>query len=73
MLQWLMDDAEGEEKAVRALVMRILTVNFAAIHTSSMVCFVSIYILRKTAHGSIELYACASPSGGQPPMDGADA
>ena len=37
MLQWLMDTAEGEEKDVRALTLRILTVNFAAIHTSSMV------------------------------------
>ncbi|KAJ3559201.1 hypothetical protein NM688_g483 [Phlebia brevispora] len=36
MLQWLMDTAEGEEKEVHALAMRILTINFAAIHTSSM-------------------------------------
>ncbi|KAI0070826.1 cytochrome P450 [Panus rudis PR-1116 ss-1] len=36
MLQWLMDEAEGEEREIRALVLRILTVNFAAIHTSSM-------------------------------------
>ncbi|PSS38092.1 hypothetical protein PHLCEN_2v72 [Hermanssonia centrifuga] len=35
MLQWLMDTAEGEEREIRALVMRILTINFAAIHTSS--------------------------------------
>jgi len=31
-----MDEAEAEELTVRALTMRILTVNFAAIHTSSM-------------------------------------
>ena len=37
MLMWLMDEAEGEEKDTRNLVCRILTVNFAAIHTSSMV------------------------------------
>ena len=37
MLQWLMDNAEGEEKEIRALVLRILTINFAAIHTSSSV------------------------------------
>lgn len=37
MLQWLMDIAEGEEREIRALVMRILTINFAAIHTSSNV------------------------------------
>ncbi|CCM00817.1 uncharacterized protein FIBRA_02859 [Fibroporia radiculosa] len=36
MLQWLIEDAQGEERTVRALVLRILTVNFAAIHTSSM-------------------------------------
>ncbi|THG96485.1 hypothetical protein EW026_g5347 [Hermanssonia centrifuga] len=35
MLQWLMDNAEGEEREIRALVLRILTINFAAIHTSS--------------------------------------
>ncbi|OCH88082.1 cytochrome P450 [Obba rivulosa] len=34
-LQWLMDVAEGEERTVRALVLRILVLNFAAIHTSS--------------------------------------
>ena len=32
-----MDDADAEEQADRALVLRILTVNFAAIHTSSHV------------------------------------
>lgn len=38
LLSWLMDEAEGEERTVKALTVRILTVNFAAIHTSSMVC-----------------------------------
>ena len=37
MLQRLMDCAQGDEKDIRALVLRILTINFAAIHTSSMV------------------------------------
>ncbi|TCD68632.1 hypothetical protein EIP91_010287 [Steccherinum ochraceum] len=36
MLMWLMDDAVGEERQVDMLARRILTVNFAAIHTSSM-------------------------------------
>ncbi|KAH9840867.1 cytochrome P450 [Rhodofomes roseus] len=36
MLQWLIDAAEGEERSVRALVLRMLTVNIAAIHTSSI-------------------------------------
>lgn len=37
MLQWLMDAARGEERTVKALVLRLLTVNIAAIHTSSLV------------------------------------
>ena len=32
-----MEEAAGNERNVRALVLRILTVNFAAIHTTSMV------------------------------------
>ncbi|KAJ3480750.1 hypothetical protein NLI96_g8125 [Meripilus lineatus] len=36
MLMWLMEEATGKEKNVEALVIRILAVNFAAIHTSSM-------------------------------------
>ena len=34
---WFMDEAQGEEKTIRSLVLRILTVNFASIHTTSMV------------------------------------
>ncbi|KAI0033519.1 cytochrome P450 [Vararia minispora EC-137] len=45
MLQWLMDNAEGEEKSVRNLAQRILTVNFAAIHTSSLSMTEAIYYL----------------------------
>ena len=37
MLSWLMDEAEGEQRTVYALTQRLLTLNFAAIHTSSMV------------------------------------
>ncbi|EED82919.1 predicted protein [Postia placenta Mad-698-R] len=36
LLQWLMDAAQGEERTMRALVLRVLTVNIAAIHTSSL-------------------------------------
>ncbi|KAH8113856.1 cytochrome P450 [Phellopilus nigrolimitatus] len=36
MLSWLMDEAEGEQRTVEALTQRILTLNFAAVHTSSM-------------------------------------
>jgi hypothetical protein len=37
-LTWLMDEAKGEEATDWYLTTRILTVNFTAIHTSSMVC-----------------------------------
>ncbi|PCH36973.1 cytochrome P450 [Wolfiporia cocos MD-104 SS10] len=33
---WLMDEARGEERTVRALVLRVLVVNVSAIHTSSL-------------------------------------
>jgi succinate dehydrogenase flavin-adding protein (antitoxin of CptAB toxin-antitoxin module) len=36
-LSWLMDQAEGEEKEDRALLDRVLTLNFSAIHSSSLV------------------------------------
>ncbi|KAJ3478574.1 hypothetical protein NLI96_g9659 [Meripilus lineatus] len=36
MLMWIMEVAEGEEREIPALVQRILAINFAAIHTSSM-------------------------------------
>ena len=37
MLSWLMEDAVGEERDPRNLTLRILAINFAAIHTTSMV------------------------------------
>ncbi|KAJ7860750.1 cytochrome P450 [Mycena leptocephala] len=36
LISWLLEDAEGEERTVPALVLRVLSTNFAAIHTSSM-------------------------------------
>ncbi|TFY68008.1 hypothetical protein EVJ58_g1278 [Rhodofomes roseus] len=36
MLQWVMDEAEGEELQVDRLVIRIMTINITAINTSSM-------------------------------------
>ncbi|KAJ3478571.1 hypothetical protein NLI96_g9660 [Meripilus lineatus] len=36
MLMWIMEAAEGAEQEVPAIVQRILAINFAAIHTSSM-------------------------------------
>ena len=41
MLMWLMEEAQGDERSTRNLALRILTVNFAAIHTSSMVCLLT--------------------------------
>ena len=37
MLSWLMEDAIGEEKDPRNLTLRILSINFGAIHTTAMV------------------------------------
>jgi hypothetical protein len=37
LLSWLIDVAEGNELTVRSLTLRILMVNFAAVHTTSMV------------------------------------
>ncbi|KZT01552.1 cytochrome P450 [Laetiporus sulphureus 93-53] len=45
MLQWLLDAAEGEERTVRALVLRILTINVGAIHTSAMCLTHAVYYL----------------------------
>ncbi|TDL22831.1 cytochrome P450 [Rickenella mellea] len=36
MLTWLMDEAEGDERHVETLCLRMLAVNMTAIHTSSM-------------------------------------
>ncbi|TFK56600.1 cytochrome P450 [Heliocybe sulcata] len=35
LITWLIEDAQGEERTVRNWALRILTVNFAAIHTTS--------------------------------------
>ncbi|KAF8581004.1 cytochrome P450 [Ramaria rubella] len=35
-LSWLMDEAQGEERTASNLTRRVLTLNFAAIHTSSI-------------------------------------
>ncbi|OBZ73431.1 Ent-kaurene oxidase [Grifola frondosa] len=45
MLQWLMDVAQRGERTVRALVLRILTMNMAAIHTSSVSFTQALYYL----------------------------
>ncbi|KAG6825307.1 hypothetical protein H0H92_004102, partial [Tricholoma furcatifolium] len=45
MLSWLMDAASEEEGKIRSLARRILTVNLAAIHTSSMTFTQALYDL----------------------------
>jgi hypothetical protein len=37
MLMWLMSEAKGVERSLEGLALRLLAVNFAAIHTTSMV------------------------------------
>jgi len=36
MLSWLVDEAKDDETSARNLAIRILTINFASIHTSTM-------------------------------------
>jgi len=36
MLSWIMEEAKGEERSVRNLTKRIMSINFGAIHDSSM-------------------------------------
>ncbi|KAJ7087179.1 cytochrome P450 [Mycena belliarum] len=35
LISWLLDEAEGDERTVPALVQRILVINFGAVHTSA--------------------------------------
>lgn len=37
MLSWLMNEAKGYQRTVKDYTLRILAINFASIHTSSMV------------------------------------
>lgn len=37
MISWLIEDATDEDRNIADLTTRVLTINFAAIHTSSMV------------------------------------
>ena len=41
MLTWMLDAAEGVERSPEHLALRILGLNLAAIHTSSIVLFLS--------------------------------
>jgi hypothetical protein len=37
MLMWLMSEAQGVERSVEGVARRLLTVNFTAIHSTSLV------------------------------------
>jgi hypothetical protein len=37
LLSWLLDEAKGPQRTVRQLAMRVLIINFGAIHTTSAV------------------------------------
>lgn len=37
MLSWLIDKAEGDTRSVEVLTRAVMAINFAAIHTTSMV------------------------------------
>jgi hypothetical protein len=37
MLMWLMEEAKGIERSLEGLARRMLVVNFAAVHTTSLV------------------------------------
>ena len=44
LLAWLMDEAKEKEATDWYLTSRMLAINFAAIHSSSMVCCVYDYV-----------------------------
>ena len=44
MLMWLMSEAKGEQRSLKSLARRLLGVNFAAIHTTSLVSHTGLFI-----------------------------
>ena len=56
MLSWLMEDAVGEEKHPSNLTLRVLAVNFAAIHTTSMVSSAFLCYIRFTLNVSMKAF-----------------
>ncbi|GJJ07760.1 hypothetical protein Clacol_001965 [Clathrus columnatus] len=50
LLSWLMEDASNEQRTVTQLTNRILSLNFAAIHTSSMTFTHTLYHLAAEPH-----------------------
>jgi hypothetical protein len=45
MLMWLMEEAKGVERSLEGLARRLLTVNFAGIHSTSLVTNISSSLL----------------------------
>ena len=67
MVMWLMNEAKGVEKSLNGLARRMLAVNFAAIHTTSIVSCLSRYDLRDISkhlhadtHASVVSPSCQS-------------
>jgi len=50
MLQWLIDEAEGKERTPEYLALRMLFINFAAIHTTSNTLTQALYHLASKPH-----------------------
>lgn len=63
ILMWLMEEAPEDEQDIRSLTLRILTVNFAAVHTSSMVGHLAPHLVTISSNFFAELYQCIAPSG----------
>ena len=59
MLSWLMEDAVGEEKDPSNLTLRVLGINFAAIHTTSMVSSAFLDYIRLTLNVSMKTFSIA--------------
>ena len=44
MLMWLMSEAKGVERSLEGLARRLLVVNFAAVHTTSLVSYTDLLV-----------------------------
>lgn len=55
LLSWLIDEAPEDRKTVHDLALRILVVNFAAIHTSSLVRLFVLSLFKVFAHNIVPL------------------
>ena len=44
MLMWLMSEAKGVERSPERLARRLIEINFASIHTTSLVSYTDLFI-----------------------------